>query len=77
VKKFKYILFFIGIFVLTAFNNYAISADTDKKYLLIKEFATDFLKSNNTLLQGIIAFMVVLIFAYSAKLFYERKYNNE
>ncbi|MEZ5196970.1 MAG: hypothetical protein R2764_11355 [Bacteroidales bacterium] len=44
---------------------------------LMQEISIRILESNNFLLQSILIFLVVLIFGYTAKLFYEHKYRKE
>lgn len=49
----------------------------EAKSPFIQEIAIRFMESNNFLLQAIMIFLVILIFGYSAKLFYESKYRKE
>jgi uncharacterized membrane protein YdcZ (DUF606 family) len=77
MKNNTFILFLAIVLVLFIVNGAAIAQITDSNYLLIREMASNMINSNNGLFQGIIVLLVIIIFGYSAKLFYEKKFGKE
>jgi TM2 domain-containing membrane protein YozV len=45
--------------------------------MFLAQISIDFVRNNNLILQGIIIFLVILIFGYSAKLLYEKRFDKE
>ena len=46
----------------------------DERFMFLNKVKSEFISNNSMLLKGIIAFLIILIFGYSAKLFHERKF---
>ena len=77
MKKLFQIIVLSFLMLFNLIGSLTLAQTSDNKYLLIKELSSEFLKNNNSLLQGIIILLVILIFGYSAKLFYEKKFGKE
>ncbi len=77
MKNFIYKISIFVVFIASIPNGVVYGQANDNNYLLIRELASDLIRSNNGLLKGIIVLLVILIFGYSAKLFYEKKFGKE
>ena len=53
------------------------SASTDQFSMISGDFLSNIIDDNNGLLKVMLIFLIVIVFGYAAKLFYERRFRKE